>query len=124
MRRRPPAALLGAGAAVLALLAALVYALPGASHGEGRPPAPGASGGPSVGWGFTHTQYSADQGSGTAVERARRLLADGGGLAQGQAIMGWGADNPEPRKGSYDFAALDRRGGGGPPPPAPPALPP
>ncbi|EFF90240.1 LOW QUALITY PROTEIN: beta-xylosidase, partial [Streptomyces sp. e14] len=62
-----------------------------------------------MGWGFTHTQFSADQGSPAAVDRVKGLLGKDGSLPQNQAIMGWGADNPEPVEGRYDFAALDRR---------------
>ncbi|MFF7371485.1 GH39 family glycosyl hydrolase [Streptomyces tricolor] len=120
VRRWRLAALLGAGTAALALVVTLLHTLPGDGgstagtsrdgdkvHGTpatgSRPPEP------YVGWGFTHTQYSADGGGGPAVGRVERLLARGGGLPQDQAIMGWGADNPEPVQGHYDFGALDRR---------------
>ncbi|BCM65874.1 MULTISPECIES: GH39 family glycosyl hydrolase [Streptomyces] len=120
VRRWRLAALLGVGTAALALVVTLLHTLPGDGgstagtsrdgdkvHGTpatgSRPPEP------YVGWGFTHTQYSADAGSGPAVGRVERLLARGGGLPQDQAIMGWGADNPEPVQGYYDFGALDRR---------------
>ncbi|WP_189708306.1 xylan 1,4-beta-xylosidase [Streptomyces anandii] len=112
-------ALLGAGAAVVALVVALLNALPGGASTEGTtrdggtvhgtPAAPRDADEPYVGWGFTHTQFSADEGSAAATGRVERLLSQGGGLPQDQAIMGWGADNPEPVKGRYDFAALDRR---------------
>ncbi|MFD0543292.1 GH39 family glycosyl hydrolase [Streptomyces mexicanus] len=112
-------ALLGVGAAVVALLVALVNALPGGASTEGTtrdgdavhgtPAAPRYAQKPYVGWGFTHTQFSADEGSGAASARVSGALAKDGPLPQNQAIMGWGADNPEPVKGRYDFAALDRR---------------
>ncbi|MGF1240383.1 GH39 family glycosyl hydrolase [Streptomyces sp. 2-6] len=112
-------ALLGVGAAALALVVALLNALPGGASTEGTtrdgarvhgtPGAPRHADEPSVGWGFTHTQFSADQGSPAAVDRVKGLLGKDGSLPQNQAIMGWGADNPEPVEGRYDFAALDRR---------------
>jgi hypothetical protein len=60
------------------------------------------------GWGFTHTQYSADVGTGTAVRSVAEALA-ARPLVQAQSIMGWGADNPEPSPGHYDFTSLDSR---------------
>ncbi len=61
-----------------------------------------------VGWGFTHTKYSADRGEDTARKAAGKLLT-ATSLPQNQHIMGWGADNPEPRPGTYNFTDLDRR---------------
>ncbi|MFF4737193.1 xylan 1,4-beta-xylosidase [Streptomyces sp. NPDC001262] len=60
------------------------------------------------GWGFTHTRYSADHGTPDATERAGALLS-AQPLPQNQHIMGWGAENPEPAPGRYDFQALDER---------------
>ncbi|REE98917.1 xylan 1,4-beta-xylosidase [Thermomonospora umbrina] len=57
-------------------------------------------------WGFTHTDRSADVGPASEVA-ARSIAARP--LVQNQHIMGWGADNPEPAPGRYDWAALDRR---------------
>ncbi|MFJ4953318.1 xylan 1,4-beta-xylosidase [Streptomyces sp. NPDC088760] len=119
-RRWRLTALLGTGAAALALVVTLIGTLPGGGGStagtspdgdkvHGTPATLPARPEPYVGWGFTHTRYSADEGSGAAVGRVERLLARGGGLPQDQAIMGWGADNPEPVKGRYDFGALDRR---------------
>lgn len=111
-------ALLGVGAAVLALIVTLVNTLPGGGSTagtsrdgdkvHGTPATPPDADRPEVGWGFTHTQYSADEGSDTATERVEGFLRTSR-LPQDQAIMGWGADNPEPVKGRYDFGALDRR---------------
>nr|WP_261989103.1 xylan 1,4-beta-xylosidase [Streptomyces sp. uw30] len=72
-------------------------------------PAP-ATGPPesSLGWGLTHTQYSADVGDPTALKTVRKSLSVQS-LPQNQHLMGWGATNPEPSPGRYDFAALDRR---------------
>ncbi|MBA9007370.1 GH39 family glycosyl hydrolase [Thermomonospora cellulosilytica] len=57
-------------------------------------------------WGFTHTDRSADVGpsSDVAAQAISRQP-----MIQNQHIMGWGADNPEPAPGRYDFASLDRR---------------
>ncbi|MEU9333695.1 xylan 1,4-beta-xylosidase [Streptomyces sp. NPDC048290] len=116
-RRWRLTALLGVGAAAVALLVTLLTALPGGGAPSGttsdgdRPhgtPAVPADTGPDVGWGFTHTQFSADDGDPAAVSRVEERLT-GSGLPQNQHIMGWGADNPEPSEGRYDFAALDRR---------------
>jgi hypothetical protein len=111
-------ALLGVGVAALALIVTLINTLPGGGSTtgtsrdgdkvHGTPATPPDEDRPEVGWGFTHTQYSADEGSDTATERVEGLLAKSQ-LPQDQAIMGWGADNPEPVKGRYDFGALDRR---------------
>jgi hypothetical protein len=118
-RRWRLTALLGVGAAALALVVTLLNTLPGSGAStagtspdgdtvHGTPATPAASA-PEVGWGFTHTQFSADEGSPAAVERVERRLRDAGGLPQNQHLMGWGADNPEPVEGRYDFAAMDRR---------------
>ncbi|MFJ8138306.1 xylan 1,4-beta-xylosidase [Streptomyces sp. NPDC096013] len=111
-------ALLGVGVAALALIVTLINTLPGGGSTagtsrdgdkvHGTPATPPDADRPEVGWGFTHTQYSADEGSDTATERVKGLL-EKSPLPQDQAIMGWGADNPEPVKGRYDFGALDRR---------------
>jgi hypothetical protein len=119
-RRWRLTALLGVGAAALALVVTLFNTLPGNGvntdgttrdgdkpHGTARA-TPDATN-PEVGWGFTHTQHSADEGASAAVKRVEGRLADAGGLPQIQHIMGWGADNPEPVKGRYDFEAMDRR---------------
>ncbi|MFE9308703.1 xylan 1,4-beta-xylosidase [Streptomyces sp. NPDC006706] len=112
-------ALLSVGVTAVALVVALLSTLPGGASTEGTtrdggkvhgtPATPRNADEPDVGWGFTHTQFSADEGSAAATGRAEALLSKDGGLPQNQAIMGWGADNPEPVKGRYDFEALDRR---------------
>ncbi|WP_445053391.1 GH39 family glycosyl hydrolase [Streptomyces sp. SAS_269] len=113
-------ALLGVSAAVLALVVTLLGTLPGGGastagtsrgrdRAHGTPAAPRGRPEPAVGWGFTHTRYSADEGSATATGRVAGRLAKDRGLPQVQALMGWGADNPEPVKGRYDFGAMDRR---------------
>jgi hypothetical protein len=79
-------------------------------------PAPGVFGDPgavgpaaaALGFGLTHTRYSADSGDGAARAAARMTLA-ARPLPQDQAVMGWGTDNPEPEPGRYDFDSLDSR---------------
>ncbi|GCE12646.1 hypothetical protein KTT_25050 [Tengunoibacter tsumagoiensis] len=59
--------------------------------------------------GITHTQYSADNGNdSTAVSRARQLIQRAAPI-QNQHIMGWGADDPEPSPGKYNWGSLDER---------------
>ncbi|MEU6552412.1 xylan 1,4-beta-xylosidase [Streptomyces sp. NPDC046915] len=118
-RRWRLTALLGVGVAALALVVSLINTLPGSGSTvgtsrdgdkvHGTPATPAQRPEPYVGWGFTHTQYSADEGSGAATKRVAARLSEKGGLPQNQHIMGWGADNPEPVKGRYDFTAMDRR---------------
>ncbi|MFD9906196.1 xylan 1,4-beta-xylosidase [Streptomyces sp. NPDC059063] len=120
-RRWRFAALLGVGAAALALVLTVIT-LPEKDRGStagttrdgdkvhGTPADPQGPVRSEVGWGFTHTQYSADEGEDAAVGRAGKLLKDQRRpLPQIQHIMGWGAGNPEPVKGRYDFSAMDRR---------------
>ncbi|MFJ9041341.1 xylan 1,4-beta-xylosidase [Streptomyces sp. NPDC102406] len=121
-RRWRLTALLGVGVAALALVLTLFGTLPGGDGRDGgtagttpggdtvygTPTEPSRTPGSEVGWGFTHTEHSADEGSAAATERVEKLLGDRT-LPQNEAIMGWGADNPEPVKGRYDFDALDSR---------------
>ncbi|MFJ2817700.1 xylan 1,4-beta-xylosidase [Streptomyces sp. NPDC087294] len=120
VRRWRLAALLGVAVAVLALLATLIHTLPGdgpdtagtsrdGARAYGTPGSPPGGDRPEVGWGFTHTQYSADDGDDAATARVEQRVKGVGGLPQDQAMMGWGADNPEPVKGRYDFGAMDQR---------------
>jgi len=59
-------------------------------------------------WGLTHTEVSADAGNPTAIAAAEQVLSRQP-LLQNQHIMGWGAANPEPAPGVYEFGDLDRR---------------
>ncbi|WP_053175636.1 GH39 family glycosyl hydrolase [Nonomuraea sp. SBT364] len=59
-------------------------------------------------WGVTHTQYSADNDNRRVREQAKHILGRVP-LLQNQHIMGWGANNPEPSPGQYNFRDLDRR---------------
>lgn len=59
--------------------------------------------------GVTHTQYSIDPwGDERATARARAVLS-ATATYQNQHIFGWGALNPEPSPGRYDWSTLDRR---------------
>src|SRR3954452_25615337 len=61
--------------------------------------------------GVTHTQYSADAWNPQpSVTRARAVLRAVAPV-QNQHLMGWGALNPEPRPGAFDFHSLDARMG-------------
>lgn len=85
--------------AVMAILVGGMTGLPGdASVEEGPWPR----------WGLTHTETSADAGHPDATEAAEQVLSRRP-LVQNQHIMGWGAGNPEPTPGVYDFSDLDRR---------------
>jgi hypothetical protein len=69
----------------------------------------GAATAPAFQVGITHTQYSADTWRDpTAVSRARTVLSSTVSL-QAQALMGWGANSPEPAPGVYDWASFDAR---------------
>jgi hypothetical protein len=57
-------------------------------------------------WGFTHTDESADTGP-TSDVAATGIARQP--MPQNQHIMGWGARNPEPTPGTYDFRSLDER---------------
>lgn len=60
------------------------------------------------GWGVTHTQHTAIDGTAASTANAEQVLA-AVPIPQDQAIMGWGTDNPEPSPGVYDFTSLDAR---------------
>ncbi|RFU87280.1 xylan 1,4-beta-xylosidase [Streptomyces triticagri] len=117
-RRWQVAALFGVAAAAAALLLTLNTppdgqgstrgTSPNGDTPHGTPASPSGKPQAELGWGFTHTQNSADEGEQPAVDRATGLLAETP-LPQVQHLMGWGADNPEPSPGRYDFEAMDRR---------------
>jgi hypothetical protein len=59
--------------------------------------------------GVTHTQHSFDAwGDPLAVASGRALLRDAS-VYQNQHLMGWGALNPEPAPGVFNWDSLDRR---------------
>jgi hypothetical protein len=59
--------------------------------------------------GVTHTEHSADGfNPHDAVDRAKAVLREVAPV-QNQNLMGWGARNPEPSPGVFDFGTLDDR---------------
>ncbi len=58
--------------------------------------------------GITHTQYTANVGDPDAMAAVRAVLPTVAAY-QNQHIMGWGAMNPEPSPGVYDWSSLDHR---------------
>ncbi|WP_312888260.1 GH39 family glycosyl hydrolase [Nonomuraea rhodomycinica] len=123
-RRRSPWPLaVGAGVvAVLLVVGIMVYAGTRGSRDEFKggevakagpsQPAPTLAPPPKLDnwprWGVTHTQYSADTAPRPVTEQAKGILGRVP-LLQNQHIMGWGAGNPEPSPGQYNFTELNRR---------------
>lgn len=59
--------------------------------------------------GVTHTRYSIDDwGSAPALASAKAVLTATASY-QNQHILGWGAENPQPSPGRFDWSSLDRR---------------
>lgn len=58
--------------------------------------------------GVTHTQDSADDYPAAQMAAATTTLARHP-MVQNQYLMGWGADNPEPAPGVFDWSSLDQR---------------
>jgi hypothetical protein len=59
--------------------------------------------------GVTHTQYSIDGWSDPAAAASARAVLTATATYQNQHIYGWGAENPEPSPGMFDWSSLDRR---------------
>eukprot|EP00730_Choanoeca_flexa_P012930 TRINITY_DN4781_c0_g1_i2.p1 TRINITY_DN4781_c0_g1~~TRINITY_DN4781_c0_g1_i2.p1 ORF type:complete len:292 (+),score=29.66 TRINITY_DN4781_c0_g1_i2:122-997(+) len=60
--------------------------------------------------GVTHTHDDVSEWSDPAsADRAKRLLSNRVIRFQNQHIMGWGADNPQPAPGYYNWTSLDAR---------------
>ena len=92
----------------LAALTAVAALLMVAGCDAGTPRASAAPSN-SLGVGFTHTQFSAVDGS-PAGHAARRRRPRGASRCRRRSTSwGSGAGNPEPSPGRYDFASLDRR---------------
>jgi hypothetical protein len=112
---RAPHPLVLAAVAVVAVALTVSVGLVLAGRGGGTPAAhTSASAGAGLlpaGFevGVAHNQDSLDgSGDPAAMRRVRSLLGTLG-PAQDVRLMGWGADNPEPSPGRYDWASLDRR---------------
>lgn len=59
--------------------------------------------------GLTHTQHSADDWGDPASVASALAVARAAVTIQNQHLMGWGALNPEPVPGQYDWSSLDER---------------
>ena len=59
--------------------------------------------------GVTHTHAMWESGHPDAVARVKKRLEEARIRYQNQHIMGWGADNPEPSPGVYNWSSLDHR---------------
>lgn len=59
--------------------------------------------------GVTHTQYSIDDWGDDEARASATSVLRATATYQNQHIFGWGALNPEPRPGQFDWASLDRR---------------
>jgi hypothetical protein len=64
-------------------------------------------GGTSIG--VTHTQYSIDDWGDEAARASAGNILTATATYQNQHIFGWGALNPEPSPGVFDWSSLDRR---------------
>jgi len=58
--------------------------------------------------GVSHTEHTVDDYPHEQV-RAPMSLLTSHPMVQNQYLMGWGADNPEPAPGVYDWTSLDER---------------
>jgi hypothetical protein len=103
-RRVPRAGWLVVGAVVVVTL--VVVALTVRPAPGPRPVGPAV---PGLTFGVTHTQDSVEPWNPKpARERASTVLSDVAPM-QAQSLMGWGALNPEPRRGKYSWSSLDQR---------------
>ncbi len=99
---------LAIAAALAAVLTAALLLTWERSPDPDLPPSPPIDAEEWPGWGFTHTQHSADVGREASIDSVTSALEEPR-LVQVQHIMGWGAENPEPSEDDYDFDSLDRR---------------
>lgn len=97
----------------------LTLARPAPAYGAGAPGSerrpvvvrvgPGTAGRSRLRVGITHTQVSLEPDDDpAALARARAALRPVAAL-QNQHLYGWGARNPEPAPGVFDWRSLDRR---------------
>jgi hypothetical protein len=110
---RVPGALrrLGWAVTLIVSLAAVGVTASTATTGSGGRSAitPELAAPPGFALGVTHTMDSADAGGvPAAVAKAKSVLA-ASVTFQNQHVMGWGALNPNPSPGVYDWSSLDRR---------------
>jgi hypothetical protein len=88
---------------VVALIAAVLGVLVAPSGAQGADA-------PATRLGVAHGQQSLNPWNPRpAVVSGANVLAATPGTLQAQAIMGWGAVNPQPSPGVYDWSSLDRR---------------
>jgi Glycosyl hydrolases family 39 len=59
--------------------------------------------------GVTHSQHSIDAWGDVQAQARARAVLSATATYQNQHIFGWGALNPEPSPGEYDWSSLDRR---------------
>ncbi|WP_159450944.1 GH39 family glycosyl hydrolase [Micromonospora cremea] len=59
--------------------------------------------------GVTHTQYSIDDWGGPPATVSAKAVLTATASYQNQHIFGWGAENPQPSPGRFDWSSLDRR---------------
>lgn len=59
--------------------------------------------------GVTHTQYSIGNWANASANASASAVLTATATYQNQHIFGWGALNPEPRPGVFDWSSLDRR---------------
>jgi hypothetical protein len=94
---------------VALVVGALLVSGPAASAHAGVRVVRAAAAAPVFQLGVTHGHQSIDAaGDMTGNAAAERVLSTTVSL-QNQHIMGWGADNPEPSPGQYNFSSLDAR---------------
>jgi hypothetical protein len=64
---------------------------------------------PTLAVGVTHTQYSIDSWDDETANASARAVLTATASYQNQHIFGWGALNPQPSPGVFDWSSLDRR---------------
>jgi hypothetical protein len=94
-----------AGCALGCLLASVAFAAPGSAATASSPAAQPVS--TRLGTAWDH--HTLDPGGdAAAISRGKTVLANASDM-ETQALMGWGAGDPEPSPSNYDWSSLDRR---------------
>jgi hypothetical protein len=117
MHRRPfrlPRSRVGNSRVVLALIALLLLSgvlvtawNPGSKHPADRSPQkPDPR---TLAVGVTHTQYSIDNWGHDGASASAKAVLTATATYQNQHIFGWGAQNPQPSPGKFNWSSLDRR---------------